>query len=171
MESIEIRPVQNEAEQKALFYQRWLVLRKPLGMIPGTEQDQYEDDAFHLAAFYQGNIIGSARLRQLSEGLGTINYVCILLEFQSQGIGTQLMQKIIEVAQGKNFKCLRIKARINAVNFYQKLGFVVEAEEFELLGIPHRWMTLNLEDFSASKLRYSKKEQKSSKSLWLQTEI
>ena len=144
MQSVEIRPVQNQAEQKALFYQRWLVLRKPFGMAQGTEQDSYEDSAFHLIALWDGEIVGSGRLRKLSEELGSIAYVCVLPEFQSQGIGTQLIQKLIEVAQEQNLKRVRLMARLNTLTFYQNIGFIEQNEPIDFLGIPHQFMILNL---------------------------
>jgi predicted GNAT family acetyltransferase len=82
---IEIRSVANEAELSQMFYVRWLVLRKPLGMALGTEQDQYEGNSFQLVAVFGDRIIGSARLRKESENLGIISFVAVLPEFRDRG--------------------------------------------------------------------------------------
>ncbi len=147
MPFVDIRPTQSAEEQKALFYQRWLVLRKPMGMPLGTEQDQYEESSFHVIAVCDRQIVGSARLRELSDELGSIAYVCILPEFQSQGLGTQLVQKLIEIAQEKKLKRLRVMTRTQALKFYQKLGFVEQNEPIDFLGIPHQFMYFNLPSF------------------------
>ncbi|MDJ0798103.1 MAG: GNAT family N-acetyltransferase [Calothrix sp. MO_167.B12] len=140
MSKIEIRPVKDQTELDDMLYQRWLVLRAPLGMAKGTETDRYENSAFHLVAVCNHQVIGSARLHLLSPELGHISYVSVLEEFRNQGIGTKLMEKLMEIAEEKQYKTLQLKARIQYLNFYQRLKFVEEGEPFDYLGIPHMFM-------------------------------
>ncbi|MEC4817708.1 MAG: GNAT family N-acetyltransferase [Scytonema sp. PMC 1069.18] len=142
---IEIRSIKNETEFNDMLYQRWLVLRAPLGLPRGTEKDKYEDSAFHLVALWENQIVGSARLRCLSKELGSIAYVAILPEFQNQGIGTKLMQKLIVTSAEKNLKTLRVMARTNVVKFYNHLGFIAEGEPFNYLDTPHIFMYYKLQ--------------------------
>lgn len=101
MFNIEVRPVKKETELDDMYYQRWLVLRAPLGMDRRTEKDKYDNSTFHLVAVCNERVIGSARLRELSEELGSIAYVSVLPEFCNQGIGTKLIEKLIEKAKEK----------------------------------------------------------------------
>ncbi|WP_293129967.1 GNAT family N-acetyltransferase [Microcoleus sp. bin38.metabat.b11b12b14.051] len=143
MPNIDIRQVQNAQELEDMFYQRWLVLRSPLGMERGSERDNHENGACHIiAAKGDRTIIASGRLRELSPELGSISYIAVLPEFQNQGIGTKLMEKLIAQAKEKNFQSLRLMSRINAVHFYQNLGFVEQENPFDYLGIPHVFMQL-----------------------------
>lgn len=144
MPEIEIRPPQNQKELEEMYQQRWLVLRQPLGMVKGTEQDKYEDTSSHLIAVYNNQIIASARLRQLSPELGSISYVAVLPEFQNQGIGTTLIHQLIELAKAKNLATVRANVRINALVFYQRIGFITEGEPTNYLGIPHTFMHYKL---------------------------
>ncbi|MBD0344851.1 MAG: GNAT family N-acetyltransferase [Coleofasciculus sp. Co-bin14] len=144
MPIIEVRPIQNKQELDEMYYQRWLVLRSPLEMDRGTEKDKYDDRAFHVVAVCHDQVIGSARLRELSEELGSIAYVSVLPEFQNQGIGTKLIQELIETGRKKNLKRLRLMTRINALGFYKKLGFSETGEPFVYLDIPHIFMSFNL---------------------------
>ncbi len=144
MPIIEVRPIQNKQELDEMYYQRWLVLRAPLGMDRGTEKDKYDDRAFHVVAVCHDKVIGSARLRELSEELGSIAYVSVLPEFQNQGIGTKLIQELIEAGRKKNLKRLRLMTRINALGFYKKLGFSETGKPFVYLDIPHIFMGFNL---------------------------
>lgn len=144
MPDLDIRPVKNQQELEDMFYQRWLVLRSPLGMERGSERDSHEDTAFHLVAMYDRTIIASARLRELSPELGSISYVAVLPEFQNQGIGTKLIQNLITKAQDKNIKTLRLMSRINACKFYHKLGFSEQDNPFNFWGIPHVFMQLKI---------------------------
>jgi len=144
MPQVDIHPVKNQQELEEMFYQRWLVLRSPLGMEIGSERDNHEDGALHLIAMCDRKIIASARLRELSPKLGSISYVAVLPEFQNQGIGTKLIKQLIAKAQQKNLKTLRLMSRINAIKFYQKLGFSEQENPFEYLGIPHIFMQLEI---------------------------
>lgn len=136
---VEVRPVKLE-ELNDMFYQRWLVLRAPLAMPLGTEKDLYEDSAFHIVALNGTQIIGSARLRLLSPELGSIAYVAVLPEFRNQGIGSQLVRKSLLIAQQKNLSAVRLMSRTNAINFYERLGFVSQGKVFEYLGLSHVFM-------------------------------
>ncbi|WP_373537984.1 GNAT family N-acetyltransferase [Microcoleus sp.] len=144
MPQIDIREVQNAQELEEMFYQRWLVLRSPLGMEKGSERDNHEDGAVHLVGMCDRKIIASARLRESSPGLGNISYVAVLPEFQNQGIGTKLITNLIVKAQAKNLKTLRLKSRINAIKFYQRIGFTEEGNPSDFLGIPHIFMQLDI---------------------------
>lgn len=141
---IVIRPVANETELSQMFYVRWLVLRKPLGMALGTEQDQYEKGSFQLVAVFGDRIIGSARLRKESEILGIISFVAVLPEFRDRGVGTKLIEKLVEKAQQENLQILKLKSRIGAINFYKKIGFSEQGDFFDYLTIPHINMEINL---------------------------
>jgi len=136
--------IQNQQQKEEMYYQRWLVLRAPINMERGTETDKYDTDALHFIAVNNQKIIASARLREMSKELGSIAYVAVLPEFQSQGVGTALIKKIIEIAEKKYLKSLRVMSRINASKFYQRIGFQETGQPFEFLGIPHQFMKLNL---------------------------
>jgi ribosomal protein S18 acetylase RimI-like enzyme len=143
MINIAIHTVQNQKELDDMYYQRWLVLREPLGMARGTEKDKYDDSAFYLVAIYNDQVIGSARLRELSESVGSIAYVAVIPKFQKQGIGTKLIKKLIEQAQKKNLMQLKLMVRLNTLGFYKRLGFMEQGIAFNYLDIPHIFMYLD----------------------------
>lgn len=148
MSEFKIRLIQNQQEKEEMYYQRWLVLRKPIDMDIGTEKDEYDDYySLHLIAVCDEQIIGSARLRQLSTELGSISYVAVLPKFQSQGVGTALIQKVIEIAKEKQLKSLRVMSRLSASKFYERIGFRSTGQPFDFLGIPHQLMLFNLPYF------------------------
>lgn len=144
MLQLDIREVNNQQELAEMFDQRWLVLRSPLGMEKGSERDDHEDGAVHLIGMCDRKIIASARLRESSPGLGNISYVAVLPEFQNQGIGTKLIESLITKAQEKNLKAVRLMSRINAIKFYQRIGFSEQDNPFDFLGIPHIFMQLEI---------------------------
>jgi N-acetylglutamate synthase-like GNAT family acetyltransferase len=143
-ETIIIREIASETELAQMYYVRWLVLREPLGMDRGTEQDKHEKNSFNLAAFFDGQIVGAARVRKASEELGIISYVAVLARFRNKGIGTILVKRLIEKAKQERIKVVRLRSRITALEFYRRLGFQEKNEPFEYLGIPHIIMDMRL---------------------------
>ena len=51
--SIVYRPPKSEKEFEEYFTFRWKLLRKPLGLERGSEQDELEKSAFHFASLDQ----------------------------------------------------------------------------------------------------------------------
>ncbi|MDY7023523.1 MAG: GNAT family N-acetyltransferase [Cyanobacteriota bacterium] len=142
--AIQIRLVHNESEQQALYFQRWLVLRSPLGLPQGSEQDKYEHQSVHLIAILDNQVVGSVRLRILASQIGSLAYLAVLPQFQRQGIGSQLVKHLIQVAQNRGLPTVRAMARKEMLGFYQKLGFEPKGDEVEFLGKPHQFVYLQL---------------------------
>jgi len=147
MSQIEIRAPYPQ-ELAGMYHQRWTVLRQPLGKPPGSERDradEAEGTYYAIAsgserssiALIEGNIIGSARLRLIKEGVGSIAYVAILPEFSRQGIGTKLMAYLLNLAKEKEFHTVHLRSRVTAQGFYEKLGFTAITDSFTHIGIPH----------------------------------
>jgi predicted N-acetyltransferase YhbS len=150
--SIAIRLCTTQSELAALYEQRWLVLRMPLGLERGTEKDEHDDRSIHAVAVCQTmtphKIVGSARLRQLSETMGSLAYVAVLPDFQHQGIGSGLIQLLMTIAQAKGFQVLRVMSRVDAIEFYSRLGFIPQGTPQDYLGVPHQFMLYCLTEHS-----------------------
>ncbi|MCU0525241.1 MAG: GNAT family N-acetyltransferase [Elainella sp. Prado103] len=148
---VTIRAVETAPEFAMMLYQRWLVLRKPLGMPQGTEFDRYDHlqhdhRVVHLIAIdiRSQSIVGSIRLRELSPTLGGIAYVVVMPEFQNQGVGSALMQHVILIAKQQAYSQLRVMSRRSAIGFYQRFGFAERGESIHYLDTPHMFMYLDL---------------------------
>ena len=48
--------------------------------------------------------------------------------------------KLYEIAKNKNIKKVIISAQIQALSFYQKIGFIAEGKIFKEAGIKHKKM-------------------------------
>jgi N-acetylglutamate synthase-like GNAT family acetyltransferase len=136
--NMETRPPKPE-ELETMYYQRWLVLRQPLGMSLGEERDRADEEkgVDYVITLQDGKIIGSARLREIQVGVGSIAYVAVLPEFSRQGIGTKLMAYLLNLAKEKQFHTVRLRSRVTAQGFYEKLGFTAITDPFLHIGIPH----------------------------------
>ena len=113
----------NEVLYNQYLELRWLLLRKPLGGIRGTEIDSMESESFHKAAFdSNGNMIGVGRIH-FSGNIAQIRYMAIVKQFRSKGFGSKLIKELEKVAVDNNIKKIFLNYRIKYVDFYLKNGY------------------------------------------------
>ncbi|MEJ2115115.1 MAG: GNAT family N-acetyltransferase [Gammaproteobacteria bacterium] len=128
------------------FKIRWELLRKPLGLKPGSEQDEVENSAFHLAAFKNEKIIGVSRLHIENDATARIRYMSVDCNFRNQGIGNRLLAELEKIAKTKNVKICWLYARDNAVDFYLKNNYQIKDIAASELEIKHHRMEKVLHD-------------------------
>lgn len=105
------------------------------------EWDGFDAISLHVLAFNaDGQPVGTARL--LPDG--HIGRMAVLKEWRGQGLGSAMLQKILEELTKRNQQKAMLNAQTYAVPFYEKFGFQVCGEEFMEAGIPHVKMTLLL---------------------------
>jgi len=103
---------------------RWLLLRKPLGGIRGTEIDPMESESFHRAIFdHNDNIIGVGRIHFM-EDKAQIRYMAIIKDFRSKGLGSKLIKELENIAIENDIKKIFLNSRSEAVDFYIKNEYV-----------------------------------------------
>lgn len=87
--------------------------------------EKIEDETIAIAAIYQGKIAGGLIAKQTYESI-YINLLAVDEAYREQRIGSQLMQKIEEIAiqRGMIHVTLTTKS-YQALDFYQKNGYVV----------------------------------------------
>ena len=137
---------QTQAEFEQLFLLRWEILRKPWGLLPGTEQDNQETSSIHRAVFdfETGKFLACGRIQKLGENAGQVRYMAVASTVQGEGFGLEVLQSLEQVAQQENWKYIFLNARENALGFYEKCGYEVEGDAESFLGIRHFRMSRNL---------------------------
>jgi len=111
------------------------------GVSVEEEVDGLDETAIHLIAFDGDRPVGTARLL-LKGTTGKIGRVCVLAEKRGTGLGAALILAALdELRQQPGLTLAYLGSQSHATGFYEKLGFVVEGEEFIDAGIPHRHMT------------------------------
>ena len=115
--------LRNEILYNQYLELRWLLLRKPLGGIRGSEVDSLESESFHKAAFdSNGNMIGVGRIHFIGN-IAQIRYMAIIKQFRSKGFGSKLIIELEKIAVENDMKKIFLNSRISAVNFYIKNGY------------------------------------------------
>jgi predicted GNAT family N-acyltransferase len=104
------------------------------------EVDGLDAKCLHVKAMKGDLFIGTGRL--LADGY--IGRMCVLNEYRGQGIGTLMLENLIEQAIRTGHRQVILNSQSYAIPFYQKSSFVTDSEEFVEAGIPHRRMVRQL---------------------------
>jgi predicted GNAT family N-acyltransferase len=105
------------------------------------EWDGLDDDCVHvLAQTLEGRPIGTARL--LPDG--HIGRMAVVKEWRRRGVGSALLNELLERAKSRGLPEVRLNAQVSARGFYLKHGFVAVGGEFLDAGIPHVEMVLRV---------------------------
>jgi len=104
------------------------------------EWDDGDEHALHVVASFDGNAIGTARLTPD----GIIGHMAVLKDFRNQGVGSAMLQKLIEMAKQSRFKLLTVNCPHRIEYLYIKHGFMAQGDKFLQAGEPHIKMVLYL---------------------------
>lgn len=124
---------------------RYEALYRDLGLgrelIADTDGRTYH----HLAAFADGRVIGFARIH-LERGESRIFQVSVTRRWRRHGVATAMVRELMRLARAEGRTEVTLDARVEAIALYEKLGFVVDGEEFlsPRTGTPHRPMRVPL---------------------------
>lgn len=139
------RSPKSEKEFEEYFLLRWKLLRKPLGLEKGSEQDDLEDSAFHIAAFNHENIIAVGRVQIENDSSARIRYMAVNKAHRIRGIGSRVLEELEIIATEKMAKSCWLYARETAMDFYTKNHYKVNGEANSELEIPHFRMEKELQ--------------------------
>jgi predicted GNAT family N-acyltransferase len=132
----------DESRLKAIRHQVFVVEQQ----VPeDLEWDGIDAGCRHaLAEDPNGNAIGCGRL--LPDG--HIGRMAVDVNWRGQGVGTALLERLIELARELGYPRLMLNAQVQAMAFYARHGFTPCGPAFEEAGIAHRSMarSLRIED-------------------------
>lgn len=97
------------------------------------ELDEMDAVSVHVVAYRGAHAIGTARL--LPDG--HIGRMAVRRECRGAGIGSRLLQAVMQAAHARGDRVVRLNAQRQAEAFYARHGYVQEGEEFLDAGIPH----------------------------------
>ena len=145
--------IQNDGDTTLLnrcFDVRRRVFVEEQGVDTSIEIDEYEKcaDTLHLlVTALSGEPAGAGRLiacgvHEPNEGTGAgavakIGRVCVLKEFRGCGIGTLIVEKLLEAARKRGYKKIILHSQTYIAALYEKFGFKKRGEVFKEAGIDH----------------------------------
>jgi predicted GNAT family N-acyltransferase len=119
---------------------RFRVLRAPLGMTRDQVAVTGEADALHLVAVRDGVVVGCVLLHQQEDARAQLRQMAVDASLQGTGLGRRLVHALEERADELGVTTIHLHARDTALGFYEKLGYAVEGEPFEEVGVAHHAM-------------------------------
>lgn len=138
---------------------RELVLLRPLGLDVDRFMASYpgiEESAEHFVAVMEtpggDRVIGCALLVPSSKdtGVGKLMQMAVHPQRQGEGIGRRIVIEVEKRAFAElGLDALYCHAQLDAIPFYERLGWSCEEPVFQEAGIPHRRMTLARPEMAA----------------------
>ena len=135
----------NSALYKQTVRLRYEILRRPLGLTFTDAQLSAEDKDIHLAGIDQNRAICCCLILTPLDGKTVqMRQVAVAKQEQGKGTGRQLVEYSEKITLQNGYDKIMLHARDTAVEFYLKLGYEPEGEQFFEVGIPHLQMRKNL---------------------------
>ncbi len=108
------------------------------------EYDEYEEESHHFLALEEGHPAGTARWRTTEKGI-KLERFAVLASMRGKGVGAALVKACLSevLPLMKNGEEIYLHAQVQALPFYQKLGFTAFGDLFSEAGIEHRKMKFN----------------------------
>jgi putative N-acetyltransferase (TIGR04045 family) len=141
------RPVRTPAERAEHARIRREVFVAEQGLFAADDTDAHDDDpaTVHVLGLVGGLPAGTVRLYPLGEpGLWKGDRLAVRRPYRRSGIGAPLVRFAVALAGSRGGT--RMVASVQAVNcaFFARLGWTPIGEVFDLLGLPHRSMSIPL---------------------------
>ncbi len=153
---IQIRRITPEADPELYAQEcalREQVLLRQVGLTMETFRQHfpYEDRFEHFVAVFDhpngATVIGCGTLLLEEEGRAKLMQMAVHPQRQGEGIGRKIVAAIERRALGElGVRELYCHAREPVCGFYAQLGWAIDSETFEEVGIPHRRMVVRAPD-------------------------
>jgi predicted GNAT family N-acyltransferase len=137
-ESMALKIIEHDSpEYQQMVSLRQAVLRKPLGL--DFDRDELLKESHHIliGAFEEEKILGCCMLIEEDPSTLRLRQMAVYNEKQGKGLGRALMNFAENLARDRGYRSLSMHARVNAVGFYEKMGYKVVSDEFTEITIPH----------------------------------
>lgn len=138
-----VRFIESPAELETCLAIRRAVFIGEQHVPESIEIDQWDSFApnRHILLLSDGKAAGTARFRQLGEGIVKYQRIAVLPEFRGQGLGKILLEGLEQLAVQQGYQYVKIEAQQYAEGFYQRCGFATtDPVVFMDAEIPHLHM-------------------------------
>ncbi|GAA4845117.1 GNAT family N-acetyltransferase [Kitasatospora terrestris] len=118
------------------------------------EYDAYDATSVHLLALGEdgaplgtGRLIHGPQALELTGGKGgrvLLGRLAVVKAARGTGLGARLVRAIEQAGREHGGTELELHAQVQALGFYERLGYTAEGPVYDDAGIPHRTMTRTL---------------------------
>ncbi len=131
---IEVRKVSDPIELERVFAIRRVVFVDEQNCPPELEVE-FDDEATHFLATFDGEAAGACRWRKTDKGY-KLERFAVLKKFRGFGVGKEMVRTVL-AALPADAKYVYLHAQLDAVTLYARFGFEKNGPEFEEAGIRH----------------------------------
>lgn len=140
--SVDITRVTDLTEALAI---RYAVFVEEQNVPEDLERDELDATAIHVLAKVNDVPMGTARI-VVNDDTGKIGRVAVLKSMRRTGIGTALVRACLdEMRSMPEVTRAALGSQMDALGFYEKLGFTAYGDIFDDAGIDHRMMELRFD--------------------------
>ncbi|MEU8512203.1 GNAT family N-acetyltransferase [Kitasatospora sp. NPDC048722] len=146
-----IRVAQGEADLELVRAVRREVFVVEQNVPEELEYDEYDATSVHvLAVAADGTALGTGRLIHGDVALDLtggragrvlLGRLAVVKAARGTGLGVSLVRAIEAAAVARGAVELELHAQVQALGFYERLGYTAEGPVYDDAGIPHRTMT------------------------------
>ncbi len=133
-----------EQDMAAVYALRFEVFVYEQSVPPEIELDEEDPHAIHILAEEDGEVIGCGRIL-LHGNDAHIGRLAVKKCRRGQGVGRAVCDFAIDICRKEGIAHIRLNAQLQAVGFYEKLGFGQQGTPFMEAGIEHIAMALSIE--------------------------
>ena len=152
LRSLRATVVRSTVEMQDALSVRRAVFIAEQGVLEAEEIDAYDGapqqvtGAIHLVAYLDGRPAATGRLLlDAPDGQNAhIGRVAVLREHRRRGIGRLVMLALQDEARRRGYRGVTVAAQLQAIPFYESLGYVAYGDVFLDARIEHRMMDLSL---------------------------
>ncbi|RJK96810.1 GNAT family N-acetyltransferase [Vallicoccus soli] len=136
-----VRRVEDEAGRQRAYAIRTEVFVEEQAVPLELELDEHDPTADHVLAYDGDEPVGTGRL-VLEDGGGVahLGRIAVRAGARGRGVGVALITALEQLGRERGAGTSLLGAQVQALGFYERLGYVAEGPEFDDAGIAHRWM-------------------------------
>lgn len=135
-----VRRVEDEEQRRTAYGIRVEVFVDEQAVPPELELDEHDPTAEHVLAYDGDAPVGTGRLVLEPGGVAHLGRVAVRRPARGRGVGVALITALEQLGRERGATTSLLGAQVQALAFYERLGYAAEGEEFDDAGIAHRWM-------------------------------
>ncbi|WP_268821893.1 GNAT family N-acetyltransferase [Paenibacillus tarimensis] len=133
---VEVKRITLPEDLEHAYRIRRKVFVEEQGVAAEVEIDEYESQADHILVYYEGEPVGTSRIRNV-DGVAKLERICLLPTHRKHGLGKLLVSELEAIAREKGLKKAKLHGQVQAKAFYEKLGYTAVSDVFIEENIPH----------------------------------
>ena len=135
--NINIRIAESQSDLRQALNIRFQVFVDEQDVPKDLEQDGLDKDCLHFLAVADKQPVGTGRLREIDNRTVKIERMAVLKNYRNQGIGRQILDRMLDYIQDSGYKQIILHAQESAADFYRRAGFKPRGDKFYEADIPH----------------------------------